>query len=320
MMAWKFPSKPTLIGVAKFIYKQLFYGTIHTLSGFTRCTYIVAGTMLLSAARRSDFMKARLLTQTLCFTLMACSAFLVCAKNNKNSTYVARKNMIESCVIQRGITNPAIVQAMLKVPRELFVSEDEKENAYKDMPISIGEGLTMPPPYIVALTTNLLQLTQEDTVLEIGTGSGYQAAVMAHIAQQVYTIDFQSSIIDAARGRFDSLGYKNIALTSGDGSLGWPEHAPYDAIIVTGAADEIFPALIEQLKEGGRLVIPVGTNPPQLKLVIKKDGNIEIKNLIPVDFAPIIKQKSDDENKQTPLAKKPISKEKDTNTPDAINE
>lgn len=204
-----------------------------------------------------------------------------------------RKNMIEDQIIARGVTNKATIKAMEEVPRHKFVPKDAVSLAYRDSPLSIGYGQTISQPYIVAFMTASLDLHENDTVLEIGTGSGYQAAVLSRIVAQVYTIEIVEPLGLEAIERFNRLGYENIKTKIGDGYHGWKEHAPYHAIIVTANAEEIPPELINQLADGGKLIIPVG---PQgygqnLLLVTKQKDRIKKKKLLPVRFVPFTRQK-----------------------------
>lgn len=169
-----------------------------------------------------------------------------------------RQLMVETQIIRRGITDRRVINAILKVPRHLFVDEALWPEAYEDHPLPIGEKQTISQPYIVALMSELLQLTGKEKVLEIGTGSGYQCAVLAELAGQVYTVERIPAIAKRARKIFDQLKYSNVMVHIGDGTLGWKEHSPYDGIIVTAAAPKPPQALLEQLANGGKLVIPMG--------------------------------------------------------------
>ena len=192
---------------------------------------------------------------------------------------------------RRGIRDDRVLQAMLDVPRERFVGLDLAEFAYDDSPLPIDEGQTISQPYIVALMTEALQLGPEDRVLEIGTGSGYAAAVLAQVAGQVFTIERHRSLADQARRRLEKLGCDNVEVRCGDGTLGWPEHAPYDAIVVTAAGPDAPRSLIEQLAPGGRLVIPTGTTlagQKLLRLTRVDRENVEIEELGAVRFVPLI--------------------------------
>lgn len=185
--------------------------------------------------------------------------------------------------------------ALAKVPRESFVPPAEELLAYFNVPLPIGHGQTISQPYIVAIMTELLDLTPESVVLEIGTGSGYQAAVLAEIARKVYSIEVVPELAQTARQNLDRCGYTEVEVRTGDGNLGWPEHAPFDAIIVTAAASATPPALIEQLRPGGRMIIPL--RDPQggqtLALIRKaRDGKIRTKNVLPVAFVPLVSRKA----------------------------
>lgn len=198
-----------------------------------------------------------------------------------------RKEMVEKQIIARGIRDKRVIQAMLKVKRHLFVPLPYRELAYTDQPVPIGEGQTISQPYIVALMTELLKLSGKEKVLEIGTGSGYQAAILAELAKEVYTIEISSQLAERARRTLEKLGYTNIKVKCGDGYKGWREYAPFDAIIVTCAPDHIPSPLLEQLKEGGRMVIPVGEEYQELLLIRKVKGEIIKKSILPVRFVPM---------------------------------
>jgi len=165
-----------------------------------------------------------------------------------------RKEMIEHDIKGRGIKDKEVLEAMGKIPRQLFVDKSLMKRAYADHPLPIGEGQTISQPYVVALMTEALQLKPTDKVLEIGTGSGYQAAVLAEIVNEVYTIEIRKSLADMATKRLQDLGYRNVKVKYADGYPGWKEHAPFDAIIITASANHIPPPLIKQLNEGGRLI------------------------------------------------------------------
>ena len=181
-----------------------------------------------------------------------------------------RNRMVDSQIAIRGVMDPRVLAAMRKVPRHLFVPSHLWEQAYGDYPLPIGQDQTISQPYIVALMTELLELKATDRVLEIGTGSGYQAAILAELAAAVYTIDRLNSLADHAKRILDSLGYGNVKIRVGDGTLGWPEKAPFDAIIVTAGAPQVPRPLTEQLALGGRLVIPVGDTWSQTLTCIRK--------------------------------------------------
>ncbi len=198
-----------------------------------------------------------------------------------------RERMVETQIKARGVKDPRVLSAMLKVERHLFVPKELQSSAYSDNPLPIGEGQTISQPYIVAFMTALLELKGPERVLEIGTGSGYQAAVLGELAKEVYTIEIIESLAISARKRLQDLGYRNIAVRAGDGYLGWPDVAPFDAVIVTCAPDHIPAPLIDQLKEGGRLVVPVGSFSQALKKIVKRSGKLESTDSLPVLFVPM---------------------------------
>ena len=206
-----------------------------------------------------------------------------------------RENMVETQIKARGVKDPRVLSAMLKVQRHLFVPKEYQSSAYADQPLPIGEGQTISQPYIVALMTELLSLKGDEKVLEVGTGSGYQAAILGELAQEVYTIEIVEPLATSAKNRLLELGYRNVTVKAGDGYAGWPEVAPFDAVIVTCAPDHIPQPLIDQLKEGGRLVVPVGTYSQELMKIVKKSGKLESTNVVPVIFVPMtgegVKQK-----------------------------
>jgi protein-L-isoaspartate(D-aspartate) O-methyltransferase len=199
-----------------------------------------------------------------------------------------RELMVKDQIIARGVSDVRVLNAMRKVPRESFIPESLRELSYRDGPLPIGSDQTISQPFMVALMTEKLQLKPSDRVLEIGTGSGYQAAILAELAAQVYTIEIIESLGKKAAETLQKLGYKNVQLKIGDGYQGWPEHAPFDAIIVTCAPEKIPQPLIAQTKEGGRIIIPVGRLPEQkLYLLEKKAGRLEQREILPVLFVPM---------------------------------
>jgi protein-L-isoaspartate(D-aspartate) O-methyltransferase len=181
---------------------------------------------------------------------------------------------------------------MRAVPRHLFVPEAERRESYGDFPLPIGHGQTISQPYIVAFMTESLDVGAGDRVLEIGTGSGYQAAVLSTLAREVFTIEIVAPLADRARDTLAALGYHNVHVRTGNGYLGWPEHAPYDRIIVTAAPDEVPPALLEQLKIGGLMAIPVGTSYQELKILRRTATGTETLRTLPVRFVPMINKVS----------------------------
>lgn len=199
-----------------------------------------------------------------------------------------RQSMVEDQIVRRGVRDPGVVRAMTEVPRHSFVPEHLQDQAYVDGPLAIGSGQTISQPYIVALMTELLELEGDEKVLEIGTGSGYQAAVLSRLVSVVYSIEIREELGQKAQDTLDKLGYNNIQLRIGDGYQGWPEAAPFDGIMVTAAPGTVPQPLIDQLKEGGRLVIPVGDFFQDLLVLTKTSEGIERREIIPVRFVPMI--------------------------------
>lgn len=198
--------------------------------------------------------------------------------------------MVERDIKARGVKDVKVLEVMKKIPRHLFVDDSLRNQAYDDHPLPIGEGQTISQPYVVALMTEALRLKPSDRVLEIGTGSGYQAAVLAEIVKEVYTIEIRKGLAEKAEKRLRELGYRNVRVKYGDGYFGWEEFAPFDAIIVTASANHIPPPLIKQLKDGGRLIIPLGSTIyyQTLTLVTKKKGEVFLDQMGPVAFVPMI--------------------------------
>ena len=199
----------------------------------------------------------------------------------------ARQSMVASQIKARGISDPRVLAALAKVERHLFVPKGYRAQAYRDHPLPIGENQTISQPYIVALMTELLELDGDEKVLEVGTGSGYQAAVLAEITTEVYTIEIVKPLAERSRKLLDSLGYDNITVRCGDGYAGWEEQAPFDAIIVTCAPSEIPQPLLEQLADSGRMVVPVGDFWQKLLLIERVGDEIRRTNVIPVRFVPM---------------------------------
>lgn len=192
----------------------------------------------------------------------------------------------------KSALDPRVMAAMAKVPRHEFVSPCEEHLAYVNAPLSIGHGQTISQPYIVAVMTDMVAPEGDHMVLEVGAGSGYQAAILAAVVKQVYTIEIVPALAEQAREVLTRLGYANVALSTGDGRLGWAEHAPFDAIVVTAAARKVPPALIDQLKPGGRMAIPIGGRfmSQDLTLVEKAmDGKVSKRSILPVAFVPLVK-------------------------------
>lgn len=200
-----------------------------------------------------------------------------------------RQRMVVTQLVKRGIQDPRVLAAMGKVPRHEFVDPTLQGRAYEDSPLPIGEAQTISQPYIVALTLELVQLHAEHVVLEIGTGSGYQTALLAELSRHVYSIERHPALAAQAQVALDRLGNSNVTISVGDGSVGWPEHAPYEAIVVSAAAPEFPQTLFLQLKEGGRMVVPVGPADAQmLELVVKRDGRAVVSAAVPCRFVPLI--------------------------------
>jgi protein-L-isoaspartate(D-aspartate) O-methyltransferase len=202
----------------------------------------------------------------------------------------ARETMVREQIAARGIRDPRVIEALREVPRHSFVPEPERSRAYDDAPVPIGQGQTISQPYIVALMTELLRPQPGDRVLEVGTGSGYQAAVLARLVSHVYTIELEETLASTATALLRELKYENITVHTGDGYAGWPQHAPFDIVVVTAAPEQIPQPLIEQLQPGGRLIVPVGPrfHVQQLQL-IEKDaaGAIRTRDVAPVMFVPL---------------------------------
>lgn len=204
-----------------------------------------------------------------------------------------RKRMVEEQIAYRDIKDKRVLEAMESVPRHLFIPEEVRFSSYYDQPVPIGFGQTISQPYIVAFMTELLKPESDDVVLEVGTGSGYQAAILARLVKQVYTIELVEDLGKEARNRLKTLGYGNVEVMIGDGYKGWPEHAPFNAVIVTAAAEHIPQPLIDQLKPGGRMVIPVGgVYEVQDLMLITKDVSSKVvkESIIPVRFVPLLRK------------------------------
>ena len=197
--------------------------------------------------------------------------------------------MVKNQIENRGIQDKRVIRVMRETPRHLFIPENLKNMAYEDGPLPIGEGQTISQPYIVALMTELLELEGNERVLEIGTGSGYQAAILSPLSKEIYSIEIVKSLAETAGKRLKEMQYNNVTVKYGDGYEGWQEYAPFDAIIVTAAPDQVPQALIDQLKFGGRLVLPHGVRHQKLKVIIKTgDNKIIENNIIPVRFVPMV--------------------------------
>jgi protein-L-isoaspartate(D-aspartate) O-methyltransferase len=207
--------------------------------------------------------------------------------DNKSWDVQEREDMVAHQIQARGIEDQRVLNAMLSVERHRFVPKDLERLAYIDQPLPIGEGQTISQPYIVALMTEALKLQATDRVFEVGTGSGYQAAVLSMLADEVYTVEIIESLADSAERRLRSLGYDNVFVRHGDGFVGWPEAAPFNAIIITCAAPRLPEPLVDQLAEGGRLIVPLGDDYQMLTLYNKVGGELKEQEIIPVLFVPM---------------------------------
>ena len=200
--------------------------------------------------------------------------------------------MVQQQLMVRGITDERVLAAMVKVPREEFVPQDSRAASYEDGPLPIGYEQTISQPYIVAFMTGQLRPKPSDRVLEIGSGSGYQAAILAELVADVYTIEIVEPLAKSAEGTLQRLGYKNVHVRVGDGYKGWLEHAPFDAIIVTCAPEKVPQPLVDQLKDGGRMIIPVGERfAQQLYLLEKQNGRLRESAVLPVRFVPMTRER-----------------------------
>jgi protein-L-isoaspartate(D-aspartate) O-methyltransferase len=198
-----------------------------------------------------------------------------------------RDLMVAQQIRARGIKDPRVLAAMERVPRHLFVPQSAREEAYNDYPLPIGHGQTISQPYIVGFMTEALDVAAEHRVLEIGTGSGYQAAILAQLAREVYTMEIIEPLAESARMTLEALGYRNVHVRAGNGYEGWPQHAPYDRIIVTAAPAEVPPALVEQLRVEGVMAIPVGTAVQELRILRRTRTGLETIKTLPVQFVPM---------------------------------
>ena len=225
------------------------------------------------------------------FVIISFFFCLSCAAEKTDADWWQKKAeiMVKNQLERRGIQDEGVLRVMRETPRHLFVPENLEDKAYEDGPLPIGKGQTISQPYIVALMTELLELNGNERILEIGTGSGYQAAILSPLVKEVYSIEIIKSLAQNADKKLKEMQYHNVMVKWGDGYKGWAEHAPFDAIIVTAAPDKVPQALIDQMKIGGRLVLPVGTYFQKLKVITKmRDGEIGEKNIISVRFVPMV--------------------------------
>jgi protein-L-isoaspartate(D-aspartate) O-methyltransferase len=200
----------------------------------------------------------------------------------------ARMTMVDSQIRARGVTHQRVLDAMRKVPRHLFVPEDQRLHAYDDNALPIGHEQTISQPYIVGYMSEALDPKPTDRVLEIGTGSGYQAAILAELVGEVYTIEIVAPLAERARTTLEELGYRNVHVRQGNGYLGWPEAAPFDKIIVTAAPEDVPPALVEQLRVGGVMVLPIGRGDQMMTVLQKTDQGVVSRTTLPVRFVPMV--------------------------------
>jgi protein-L-isoaspartate(D-aspartate) O-methyltransferase len=230
----------------------------------------------------------RVVLRILAFSLLLFSSSHA-VSGGEDQYALKRRQMVDQDIRGRGVKDPVVLDVMSKVPRHVFVDSWYSARAYEDHPLPIGEGQTISQPYVVALMTESLRLRKGDRVLEIGTGSGYQAAVLAGIVREVYSIEIRKPLAARAERTLSDLGYRNVKVRYGDGYFGWEEQSPFDAIIITAAANHIPPPLIKQLKEGGRLIVPLGSTVyfQTLTLVTKREGELDVEQICPVAFVPM---------------------------------
>jgi protein-L-isoaspartate(D-aspartate) O-methyltransferase len=208
--------------------------------------------------------------------------------NNDTQYEKAREQMVSEQIAARGVRDPRVLAAIRKVPRHVFVAESLRDLAYADRPLPTARGQTISQPYMVAMMTEALELREKDRVLEIGTGSGYQTAILAEICAEVYTVEKYPELLEGAKSLISRLGYANVTARTGDGTMGWPEHQPYDAILVTAGAPDVPQPLLDQLGEGGRLLIPVGSDMLQeLQKLTRRGEEIVEERLIGCQFVPL---------------------------------
>ena len=232
-----------------------------------------------------------LLLIVLLFLLNSCAAFSpseqIAIEEDSNQNFEKqRRNLIDQLRSQ-GISNSTVLDAMLKVPRHKFVPSSQQHMAYENRPLSIGHGQTISQPFIVGYMTEAASIAPGEKVLEIGTGSGYQAAVLAELAKEVYTIEIIPELAEGARSVLRELGYKNVQVKTGNGYEGWPEHAPFDAIVVTAAPDEVPQTLVNQLALRGKMVIPVGSTFQEMVIITRDESGVVERRTIPVRFVPM---------------------------------
>ena len=225
-----------------------------------------------------------------CATLLsalACTSDGTALQRDPRDWDAQRRRMVEDQIRGRGIRDERVLEAMRAVPRHLFIPESERARAYADSPVPIGYGQTISQPFIVAFMTEALRVSRDHRVLEIGTGSGYQAAVLSALAREVRSMEIVEPLANQATATLKALGYSNVHVRTGNGYLGWPEHAPYDRIMVTAAPEDVPPALIEQLTVGGLMAIPVGSGSQELRILRRTPKGVEVIDTLPVLFVPM---------------------------------
>lgn len=209
------------------------------------------------------------------------------APQRSEEEFAAQRRKLVELLKSEGLTKTTVLEALLKVPRHKFVPASHRNLAYQNRPLPIGHEQTISQPFIVGYMTEAAEIEPGERVLEIGTGSGYQAAVLAELAKEVYTIEIIPPLADSARNLLREMGYKNVQVKTGNGYLGWPEHAPFDAIIVTAAPDEVPQALVDQLGVGGKMVVPVGSGFQQMVIITRSESGVVERRTIPVAFVPM---------------------------------
>ena len=221
---------------------------------------------------------------------IACTDAQDSRRQSGDTSAVMRARMVDEQLVGRDIRNARVLDVMRRVPRHLFVPETVRDDAYNDYPLPIGNGQTISQPYIVAFMTEALDVRPTDAVLEIGTGSGYQAAVLSELAREVYTIEIVPELAERAKRTLAQLGYKNVHTRTGDGYAGWPEAAPFDRIIVTAAPPDVPAALVEQLRADGLIAVPVGTTFQELRVMRRTSNGLALLKTLPVRFVPMVRK------------------------------
>ena len=250
---------------------------------------VLRGNFMEMKYNKSAMKREAISSSVLLFCLFAFPAVLPCPVYAEGDAFEqARARMVQADLKGRDITDAKVLSAMGKVPRHLFIDKHLRDAAYNDYPLPIGEGQTISQPYIVALMTQSLNLKPTDRVLEVGTGSGYQAAVLAELVDQVNSIEIDTKLAEKAAKTLQELGYKKVQVKQGDGFFGWPEHAPFDAIMVTCAPETTPEKLVAQLADNGRMIVPVGLEIQSLVVIRKKNGVLETRDDIPVRFVPMV--------------------------------